>query len=380
MMKIASWFMLVMPIAAIFYKENGLSIKEMFVLQSIFSISIVVLEVPSGYIADVFGYKKTLIAGAVLGFLGYSIYSISYGFVGFMIAEIVLGIGNSLISGADSALLYDSLLDCNKQNEYLKYEGRMLSAGNFSESVAGIFGGLLAALSIRYPYYFQASVAFFAIPAAITLIEPCSSKNRIEASWSQIFRIIRYSFIDEPRLCWNIILSSLIGTATLSMAWFVQPWLLRANVDLKLFGIVWTILNLLVGVSAMFAYRVKRSVGRRRLIVIFTLLLVLGYVLTGCIFNLWGLSFLVLFYIARGLAEPVLKDDVNQIASSETRATVLSVRNFSCRIMFAIWGPFVGWIADKWCLTDALVISGCILFVVGLYSVFGLFMVENRTK
>lgn len=379
-MKIASWFMLVMPIAVLFYQGNGLSIKEMFVLQSIFSISIVVLEVPSGYIADVFGYKKTLIAGSILGFLGYSIYSISYGFVGFMIAEIVLGIGNSLISGADSALLYDSLLDCNKQNDYLKYEGRMLSAGNFSESVAGICGGLLAVASIRYPYYFQAMVAFFAIPAAITLVEPQSSKTRIEASWAQIFRIVRYSFIDEPRLRWNILLSSFIGTATLAMAWFVQPWLIRSNVDIKFFGIIWTVLNLLVGIAAMFAYRVKRGIGRHSLIVLFVLMSALGFILAGWVYSLWGLVFFVMFYIARGLAEPVLKDDVNRIAPSETRATVLSVRNFSIRIMFALWGPFVGWIADKWSLGDALLICGFTLLAAGLVSTTVLFKVEKKAE
>lgn len=372
--------MLVMPIAVLFYGENGLSIKEMFILQSIFSVAIVVLEVPSGYIADVLGYKKTLIAGAVMGFLGYSIYSISYGFIGFMIAEIVLGIGHSLISGADSALLYDSLLDSNKQNEYLKFEGRMLSAGNFSESVAGICGGLLAAASIRYPYYFQAAVAFFAIPAAITLKEPSSSSNRIEASWSQILKIVRFSYIDEPRLRWNIILSSIIGTATLSMAWFVQPWLIRSNIDITFFGVVWTVLNLIVGIAAMFAYRVKRVVGRRSLILVFTLMFAIGSACAGWIHSLWGLVFFLLFYIARGLAEPVLKDDVNRITQSETRATVLSVRNFSIRIMFALWGPFVGWITDKWSLADALLICGFTLLAAGLISISMLFKVEKRVE
>jgi len=88
---------------------------EIFILQSIYSISIVVFEIPSGYFADVIGRKKTILIGAWLGLIGYSIYSFTEGFWSFVFAEITLGIGQSMISGADSAMLYDSLKD--DQNE-----------------------------------------------------------------------------------------------------------------------------------------------------------------------------------------------------------------------------------------------------------------------
>ncbi len=101
--------MLYMPIVVPFYESNGLSMKDIMILQAVYSIAIVVLEVPSGYLADVIGRKKTLIIGAVFGVFGFTTYSLSFGFMGFLVAEIILGIGQSCISGADSAMLYDSL-------------------------------------------------------------------------------------------------------------------------------------------------------------------------------------------------------------------------------------------------------------------------------
>jgi MFS family permease len=101
--------MLVMPIVVLFYKENGLNVTQVFILQSVYSLSIVLLEIPSGYFADVLGRKNTISLGAILGFVGYAIYSVTSGFWGFFIAEVLLGFGQSMISGADSALLYDSL-------------------------------------------------------------------------------------------------------------------------------------------------------------------------------------------------------------------------------------------------------------------------------
>src|SRR6056297_1759809 len=152
LIKIAKWFMLYMPIVVLFYEENGLSMKHVFLLQAIYSIAIVVLEIPSGYLADVLGRKKTLVIGTMLGFMGFVVYSFSFGFWGFLLAEMVLGMGQSLISGADSAMLYDTLEDMDRSEDYIKFEGRMVSIGNFAEAIAGILGGLLATISLRLPY------------------------------------------------------------------------------------------------------------------------------------------------------------------------------------------------------------------------------------
>ena len=96
--KIAKWFMLVMPIIALFYNHHGLNDFQMFVVQGTYSMSIVVFEIPSGYFADLWGRKNTLIFGTICGASGYYIYSITNGFYGFLIAELVLGIGESFVS------------------------------------------------------------------------------------------------------------------------------------------------------------------------------------------------------------------------------------------------------------------------------------------
>jgi hypothetical protein len=51
--KCAKWFMLVMPIIVLFYQENGLSTQEIFLLKAIYSVAIIIIEIPSGYFADV---------------------------------------------------------------------------------------------------------------------------------------------------------------------------------------------------------------------------------------------------------------------------------------------------------------------------------------
>ncbi len=104
----------------IFYNANKLEIRHLFVIQAAYSLTIVLFELPSGYLADRWGRKKTLLAGALLNFGGYLVYSVSFGFEGFLMAQVMLGIGQSFMSGSDTAMLYDTLASMGQQKRYLK--------------------------------------------------------------------------------------------------------------------------------------------------------------------------------------------------------------------------------------------------------------------
>ena len=118
------WFMVAMPIIVLFFQENGLSLQEVMILQGSYSMMVALMEIPSGYIADLFGRKKTLVLGTLFCFLGFALFGFSFGFWEFFIAELLLGVGNSFISGSDSALLYDSLLESEQSEEYTRIEGK----------------------------------------------------------------------------------------------------------------------------------------------------------------------------------------------------------------------------------------------------------------
>ncbi|NQX98921.1 MAG: MFS transporter [Flavobacteriales bacterium] len=141
--KASKWLMLFMPIIWLFYQENGLDLTDLFIIQSIYSVTIAIIEIPSGYVADVLGRKNSMIIGMFFGMIGMIVYSFSFGFEGFLIAALCLGIGQSFISGSDTALMYDSLLQLNRAKEFIKLEGRTISMGNLAEAFAFIIGGLI---------------------------------------------------------------------------------------------------------------------------------------------------------------------------------------------------------------------------------------------
>jgi MFS family permease len=358
-----------MPVVVLFYQSNNMGMHEIFVLKAIYSVAIVAMEIPSGWMADVWGRKKTLILGSILGSAGFLVYSFSYGFWAFVVAEIILGIGHSFVSGADSALLYDSLKADNKTERYLRDEGRITSVGNFAEAIAGVAGGFLAAISLRTPFYFQFGVAAIAIPASLTLIEPKIHSTEHVHSLKKLVSNISQTFVRNHDLRISILLSSITGTATLTFAWLVQPFFKEIGLPVEMFGIFWTALNLTVGVSSVFAHRVETWLGRKWSIMLVVVLLSAGYILSGISISYWGLAFLFLFYLVRGIATPIFKNYINEHTASEVRATMLSVRNFIIRIVFAGIGPFLGWITDHVSLNSAFILAGAIYLVSSLLIV-----------
>ena len=364
LVKLSKWFTLVMPIIVLFYEEHRLGLQDVFILKSVYSVAAVALEVPSGYLADVWGRKRCIVAGCVLFFGGYLCYSLTSTFAAFLVAEILLGIGQTMINGADSALLYDTTVHHGRENLYLRYEGRITMIGNFAEAVAGIFGGLLAVYSLRYPFYAQAVVAFVGIPAAMALREYAPA-NKVQSPWEEILRILKYSLITNKKLCCNIMYSGIIGAATLTMAWFVQPVLMQLETPTEWYGIIWTVLNLTVGVAALYSDHVEQLFGMTKMNILILIVIAGGYVALAYNLTYAGLGILFLFYIFRGFATPILKGYINQMTFSEMRATVLSIRNFVIRLMFAAIAPFIGWLNDMYSLQVALLASAALIFIPG---------------
>lgn len=364
LVKLSKWFTLVMPIIVLFYEEHKLGLQDVFILKSVYSVAAVALEVPSGYLADVWGRKRCIVAGCVLFFGGYLCYSLTSTFAAFLVAEILLGIGQTMINGADSALLYDTSVHHGRENLYLRYEGRITMIGNFAEAVAGIFGGLLAVYSLRYPFYAQAVVAFVGIPAAMALREYAPA-NKVQSPWEEILRILRYSLVTNKKLCCNIMYSGIIGAATLTMAWFVQPVLMQLETPTEWYGIIWTVLNLTVGVAALYSDRVEQLFGMNKMNILILSVIAGGYVALAYNLTYVGLGILLLFYIFRGFATPIFKGYINQMTFSEMRATVLSIRNFVIRLMFAAIAPFIGWLNDMYSLQVALLASAALIFIPG---------------
>ena len=367
LLKAVKWFMILMPIIVLFFEKHGLSLTQIMILQATYSFTVALFEIPSGFFADIYGRRLSLFFGSILTFLGYLIFSFYSGFNEFFIAEIFLGIGGSLISGADSALIYDTLLELKKDEDYTKIEGKNYGIGNVSEGLAGVLGGFLAVSSLELPVYIQTFVLFFSIPLSYSLVEPKNS-YKLAKSFKSILLVVKETFFQKNRLKWYILYSSAMGIGTLSIAWFVQPFLMEIDTPLIYYGIIWASLNIITGITSYYSYIFDKG----KVLIYISLFMLISFILLGFNISIYGFIFIVLIYLMRGIITPNLRNLININSTSERRATVLSLRSFVIRISFALIAPILGYITDVYEISYVFYFLGLLVGLSSLLAVYKL--------
>ena len=359
----AKWFMLYMPIIGLFYADNGLTNTEIFLIQAAYSFSSALFAIPSGYFSDVIGRKKTLVLGTILASSGFLLYATIHNFWAFFIAEAVMGVGNSCISGTDSAMLYDSLQQSQNQEKYLKYEGRVTSLGCLAETTAALLGGSIATIfTYNEVFWNQAIIALIAVPAALMLVEPSRGKL-LHKSFRQVFDIGFYALFKHKGLSRTTMMSSVTGIATLTMAWTIQTYFIEQDFTEVQTTIVWVLLNLTVAMSSMFSDVLEKRFGMKPMILMMVIFIPLGYYAFSVPSVFFALLCAFIFYYVRGYATPILKKLIQNYCDSEIRATVLSVRDLLIRLGFAIVGPFVGYMSDTYSFSFAMLVAGTLFLI-----------------
>ena len=354
-----AWFPI--PTIILFYQSYGLSLEQALILKSGLSLSTLIFEIPSGYIADVWGRKPSLVAGGVIWTGSLIIYCLAHSFSLFLLAEILAGLAASLISGADTALAFDTLLQRGRAQEYSSFEGRLVAIAGITEAICGLVGAIAAEINLVYPFYLQTvCVAAYGV-LAITLAEP--PRRATSDPGRKMWRIVRAS-LAEPRLRWLMGFSATLATATFLIVWLSQAYMGDRRLPIAGFGVAWAVFHGVMSLAAVGASRVVRRLGMKRTFLSLVVILSVSYILLGVVHQAWGIVFIASIYAVRGVRSPLVLNALNQQIHSSTRATVLSVNSFLFQLSFALLGPIAGWLAD-YSLDLTLTVCGIIFLLSG---------------
>jgi len=355
------------PIIVLFWQENGLNLTQIMILQSLFSLTVVLLEVPSGYFADVFGRKKSLIFASSFLTIGIFTYSLGHNFHQFLIAEILWAFGVSFVSGTDSAFIYDTLKDLKQEKLYKKTMGNAMFCCLIATSIASVIGGFIGKINFRWTFYAMLPFMILLIPLSISLKEPKRHKHIIERGYLfELLKILKNSLIKNEKIRWLIIYSAIIAGFNGAVLWLYQPYFKLTGLDIFYFGFVFAAFNLIAALSSKYAHQIEEKLGQKHSLILLIILVGGSYLLMSNFIYLFSFSFAFIQQFVRGFSKPVITDYINKLVSSDIRATVLSAQNLVGRLFYAAIIPIIGWIADVYTLVQALFVLGITTFVAGI--------------
>jgi predicted MFS family arabinose efflux permease len=345
---------LFLPVLIIFFHSRGMDFLHITLLNSVYALTAIIFEVPTGALADRFGRCRAMMLGALLAAIGCVVDYNGRDFWTFALGEGLLALGMTLTSGADSAYLYDLLLAYGREHEYRRHEGSATAAKLLGAAAALVAGGFVGRNAPAATYAATACVCAGAAVVAMMMREPPFVREDDSDFLHGMAHAAR-AVVTRPPLRFAVGFSVLVFTL-LRMGLYLYPeYLHQARLDIAWIGVVLALLYVVGAAGAQRIESVRRWLGEGRLVWALPLALALSYAVLGRFFAVWGIALLAVQSLVNGLYSPFSKELLNrEIADSGQRATVLSVESMARRLAFGAFAPVAGVLIDAHGLHAAL--------------------------
>lgn len=326
----------VLPVIVPYMNSIGISFKQFLIGEAIFSAAVLLAEVPSGWISDVWRRRATLILGLFFGVLGFVMLTLADSFFDVVMSQATIGIAVALNSGTVSALLYDTLLAEGREDEFHKHQGRIHGIGLYSVAAACLIGGVLFQIDAKLPLFFNIIIYCVGMIAVAFVHEPPRFKRAPEKNmFRDIIETARYALHGHKEIAGIIMVSMVVFCATKLFLWAQQPYYEMVGIPVAWFGVIMAGIYLFSGSAGVLSHHIERFGSNRAKLIVMTGILITAALLLWAIPNPYlAISLFAGATMIFGLGFPVVQNAINVRVGSERRATILSTASLMIHIMF----------------------------------------------
>lgn len=370
--RLCLWTHFVAAVLVPFYRDwGGLSYTRIFALNAWFMLWNFLLEVPTGTVADVFGRRTSIVLAALVSVVAFLVYASFPDFRVFLLGDLLIAVSVTLSSGADEALVYDSLAELGRTEEAQRIYGRLESFKLGGIVLGALLGGVIAAYwGVRATMLLQAIPSAGAVLVALTLAEPAGrAPSRSLQAYLQTLRSgVPYLWRHATL---RVLTADMVGSVTLAwlIIWLYQPQLERVGIGIAAFGVVHATMCVAQILVLGNLDRFERLLGsKRRYLLLSALMPGLAYLGLAAASHAVVVVGLIVIAAMFGLTRPtVFLAFLNAHIPSEQRATILSTVSMVRTLAIALINPVAGMLAD-WSMSTALAIFGAAALVLAILT------------
>jgi MFS family permease len=363
---------------------GGLSLFHVMLINAIYTVGQMVFEVPTGVIADTIGRKASILLSLFTLILSTLLYVVTprmgWGFAGFAVASVIIGLGYTFQSGATEAWLVDALDSCQYEPPKERVFARGQIAGSIGMLAGSLLGGLLGQVGLVIPYVVRAALLAVCFVVVLVMVRDEGFEPRplrastFGAETRRIFDAgVRYGW-RSPVVRPLLLVSALAGVFFMYGFYAWQPYvldLLGRPDAVWLLGVVQAGFSAasIVGSSVVGRYMGHGDVRRdpakvleRATLLNASLAAGIGAVgflalQPGLVPAVIAVTMWLAFGFVFGVYGPVRMGYINEHIPSAQRATVLSLDAFFGDAGGAIGQPALGWVSDRFSVSLAWLIG-----------------------
>lgn len=364
------------PVIVLFWLANGLSMTQVMLLQSVYAIGVLLLELPTGVIADYFGKRLSLSIGALVTAGGLIFYGLSTHFWQFLIGELIVAAGMAFISGADSAYIHETLKRYNQEHTYKKVEGRAQSLVLLTRMLSNLVSGFIASISMGLTLIASGIVHSLSFLVSLTF-----SKHRITLAREEntnYLQIIKDSFkviTQQKEVVWLTVFFTFFNAILHTNSFLSQPYMQLIGVPIVFFGLAAAGFNSINAATSFVTDRIDRM-GRQYIFVGLVVVASFSLLMISSFPGFLVLPFFGVILACLTLSHTIVSHRVLALVPTNRAATVLSFQNLTRRLVYAVLGPVIGFVSDTFGVLWAMRFNLAVL--VGVFSV--LLLIKHIAK
>lgn len=358
-----------LPILALYYERSLFSVTNVAIIFSIEAIASAIFEMPTGAIADLFGRKRTIILANITSLVALVFLYIGGDMIIFILYAIINSLARSLSSGTDSALIYDTLKQENKQHFYKKAIGVHYALWPLGASIGSIIGGYVSKVSLSFPVLISFVPLLASTLLTFFLKEPHYKKEKNRNIISHMMSSSK--FILSNRQLIILMIGGFILMAFGETIHLLGPLFFEfKEIPIEYFGWIAAFLFGFSSLGHYFSYSISEKIGNKSALILSVFLSPLLLLISTLTTNITSIIIFIVPSLFFGLRNPIINYLINVEVPSSKRATIISTQSFIGQLGLAAFAPLVGYFAEIYTINVAFSISAILMFIVTILYLF----------
>jgi MFS family permease len=343
-------FILWVPIWVVFLQGRGVSLTQIGVLEGFAWLLTAFLEVPTGAVADRWGRKASVAMGCGLYAVAMFLILAEALSPAFLLGYALWNSSMAFVSGADSALLYETLKADGREEQAAKQSGRYAAIQQGSQGIAAVIGAAIATIDITLCFTICGFLAIFAAGLALTMKEPPHVDEdgvpRL-GYWKNLQTAVGIA-ARRPVVRALLLLYATILTLPLVVYYvLLQPYAVGVGLPIAILGIVVAGVQLTSVVASWLAYRATGYLALTTITAIGIGVVLVAQTLLGVVPSIPTIGLVLLVALVPALLGPLLLARLNDLIPSAQRATILSLSALLFELGLAVAMPLLLIAADR---------------------------------
>ena len=344
----------------LFFIQNGLSLLQIGLLESIFHGTSLLCEIPSGMLADRYSYKTNLYL-ARLSSIGSSIL-ILFGQGNFWIYAIAMMVNAwsyNFDSGTSTAFLFDSAVEAGQKDRYLQISSFLSGVAEVTRTLGTVVAGFFIHGALAWTYYIAIGLSLLSILLIFLMKEPESKSNeRNHLTLKRILEVVKQEWQEKPVLFYWMLTYQLVGTIMCMFYFYYQQKISDlASWQVSLIMLIGSGFNLL---AVYLASQIGKKWNSNQVFPILVALTGLALLLVGVKTPFAYLSVYLLTNALYAVYQPIYYNDLQAYLPSSVRATMLSINSMMFSLSMIVFFPLTGWLIDTCGFVAVFLVLGLI--------------------